>query len=151
LQAIECNWLGPANIDHAIEMTRRRIGFGVQELVFDFDPPGADPLIVSFVSDEFRVRADAMVAELERLREQYTRGDDPAPSGSTAMPGAGQTGTTPSHGGGGAKTTGTAARPSSRPVPCVCVCSSPPSASSLERRPGTRGLPLRVAGAGALP
>ena len=60
VQAIECNWLGPANIDHAIETTR----------LFDFDPPGSDPLIVSFVSDAFRVPAEAMVAELERLRDR---------------------------------------------------------------------------------
>jgi len=105
VEALDCRWFMPADLDRVIEAVRARQSVGNEEFFFDFDPPGSDEVISRFVGDEHVVPADAIVAELERLRQRYRGGSD-AP----AAPPSGGTGGTPPAGG-GAPTAGAADAP----------------------------------------
>jgi hypothetical protein len=79
IDAIEYGWLGPRDLDRVIGAVRARESVGNEEFFFDFDPPGSDEVISRFISDEYIVPVDAMVAELERLRRRFRGDPEPEP------------------------------------------------------------------------
>lgn len=104
VEALESRWFIPRDLERVIGAVRARESVGNEEFFFDFDPPGSDLVNARFISDEHLVPADAMVAELERLRRRY-RGEPEPESPSGAGQGAGAAGSpggaaAPSPGGG---------------------------------------------------
>jgi hypothetical protein len=104
-EAIDNRWFLPSDLDEILDALRTRQGIGNEEFFFDFDPPGSDEVISRFISDEYRVPADAMIAQVERLRDRYRGGESGPSSSSSSADG----------GGSAAPRTGASTAPSNAP------------------------------------